>query len=138
MVTAQHDEVLVPEYENYSYTRSGVLRRIAGGSGAEIGVKKTNRHSRQTNYTLFKGDGSPGRHFSKVALMQKVFGDPRHLHTTTKGQEVHNAKLTDSKVIKIRRLAARGWSGREIADEIGGISKSAVRQAVARITWRHI
>lgn len=54
-----------------------------------------------------------------------------------RGSEVGGAKLTDEKVLAIRRLAAEGRSQAEIAEEFG-ISRTNVSMIVRRKTWGHI
>jgi hypothetical protein len=138
MVAAQHDEVLVPGFENYSFTRAGELRRISGGSGAELGIKKPNRHYKQPVYQLFQ---DRKRHFfSKAAMMALVFGDEWREHTAHhQGEQHYKAKLTDGLVRHIRTLSAQGLTPWQIAAEIGHVTNASnIRFVVTRKTWKHI
>lgn len=53
------------------------------------------------------------------------------------GAQVHNARLDDVKVRRIRELVVAGMSSRAIAAEIG-VSKSAVKNVRCGATWSHV
>lgn len=62
----------------------------------------------------------------------------------TKGRQYHpfgedngQAKLTESDVISIRRLRAKGWKYREIAERFG-VHQTTVLSVVTRECWKHV
>jgi hypothetical protein len=56
----------------------------------------------------------------------------------TKGESVFGAKLTEAKVLEIRKLyAAGGVSHRKLAEQFG-VNTTAIGLIVTRKTWRHI
>ncbi len=63
--------------------------------------------------------------------------DKRRHGTTLIGARHHQAKLTDSDVIEIRRLKASGETERTIAAKYS-ISQSLVGHIARRLKWRHL
>jgi hypothetical protein len=63
--------------------------------------------------------------------------DKMRLGRQTKGSEVHGAKLKDSDVIEMRRLAAEGVSRTEIMGRFG-VSRNTVRRAIVGENWKHV
>ena len=55
----------------------------------------------------------------------------------TRGEQVNTAKLTDGKVIEIRKAHADGISCVKLG-KIYGVSDAAINEAVNRKTWKHI
>lgn len=54
-----------------------------------------------------------------------------------RGSNVGTSKLTEAKVIQIRRLREQGAGVRKLADAFG-VSPATVRSVVGRRTWGHI
>lgn len=54
-----------------------------------------------------------------------------------RGEEHHNARLTEDKVRLIRTLRADGWAYTAIAEEVG-VSKGAVNHIINGRAWKHV
>lgn len=54
------------------------------------------------------------------------------------GVNQKQAKLDDEKVRRIKELRTKGLSHQKIADTIGNVSFTAVRQVLEGITWKHV
>jgi hypothetical protein len=54
-----------------------------------------------------------------------------------KGEQNGRAKLTEAKVRRIRLLADMGFTVAGLAEE-HGVDPKAIRNAVARVTWKHV
>ena len=126
----------VPGFPAYSFSKSGVLRRVLRGQGARVGVKRPHRHSRQITFKLFR-DGKP-TYISKAALNELVFGGDETLKRYSRGEACYKAKLTDRDVLNIRHLAGH-LSSRKIVGALGlKVNSATVRQVLRGRTWRHI
>jgi len=64
-------------------------------------------------------------------------GSRVHIERMPRGMGHCKSKLTDSDVVRIRRLRSEGWLYRELADEFG-IWKGTAHQVVNSKTWKHI
>ncbi len=60
-------------------------------------------------------------------------GKGRHVH----GIRVKNHRLSNEKVVEIRRLAALGWKKSEIA-KVYGVQRTTIRDAVNGRSWQHV
>jgi hypothetical protein len=57
--------------------------------------------------------------------------------TSRKGIANHNAKLSNSKVKEIRRLAARGWTQENLSRKFE-VGISTIQKVLAHKTWTHV
>ena len=64
--------------------------------------------------------------------------DERGRQRSPKGEQAPNAKLTESDVIEIRRLADDGIVSQKHIGEMFGISQSTVHLIHVRKAWRHV
>jgi hypothetical protein len=55
-----------------------------------------------------------------------------------KGENHENAKLNKFDVLKIRELAASGWTHQQIADKIKKVKRRHVTDIINRVCWKHI
>jgi hypothetical protein len=55
----------------------------------------------------------------------------------SKGETKGNVKLTDKKVLKIRKLRAQGWTHERLADKYG-VTQPNISAICNRKTWTHI
>ena len=61
----------------------------------------------------------------------------RSTENLQRGESHHEAKLTDEKVRKIRRLRADGWLQRDIAAQFG-VTRTTVGDVLQGKIWRHV
>lgn len=54
-----------------------------------------------------------------------------------KGESVPNAKLTETDVLEVRRLAKQGWQQKDIAKRFQ-VSKPCISRLLSGKTWKHL
>jgi hypothetical protein len=64
-------------------------------------------------------------------------GKYTHPERTARGERVGSAKLTETKVLEMRRLARAGMTKQAIASQFE-VSDGLVGQIVRRKIWRHV
>ena len=124
----QNSPTAVPGFPQYTFTVDGLLRR--GDRPL-----KSYQHHQQRCYVLWRN----GRQkvFTAAQLHKLCFGtEPSSMHRYERGSKRAIARLTESDIPEIRRLAVNGMPPGQIAARFK-VSRWTVRRILNGETWRH-
>jgi hypothetical protein len=79
----------------------------------------------------------PGHLFAGTNADNSADRDQKGRHNTARGERHWSARLTEAKVLEIRRLASEGVSLRALARQFG-VSHINIGQIIRRELWAHV